>query len=129
MSGKDQREPTGGHAPAAGGVGEAQADPSRRALLRGAAGVGVASVAASTLISLPVQALASTARPAKPAAAGRRPAAKPATGESARDAKSARDVVVHVRDPRSGEMEIFSGTSMTRLNDPDLARRLMRAIG
>ena len=36
-------------------------------------------------------------------------------------------VVVHLRDARSGEMDIFSGTSRTRLRDPDLAARLARA--
>ena len=90
----------------------------------------MAGVAASTLIGLPVQALASPARPAAPAAAGAAVGCgQSAVGESAGGAKPDRDVVVHVRDARSGEMEIFSGTSMTRLNDPDLARRLMRAIG
>ena len=115
-----------GEADGVGGAGPAQADPSRRALLRGAAGAGVAGVAASTLIGLPAaQALASTTRPAASATSRRRPAA----GQPANSAEAASDVVVHVRDARSGEMDIFSGTSMTRLNDPDLARRLMRAIG
>jgi hypothetical protein len=36
-------------------------------------------------------------------------------------------VVVHLRDARSGEMEIFSGTSQTRVRDPELAARLVRA--
>ncbi len=130
MSGQDQREPAGARASVAGGTGGGQADPSRRALLRGAAGAGVAGVAASTLIGLPAaQALASPARSAAPAS-GRGAAAKQSVaGQSAGGGDSASDVVVHVRDARSGEMDIFSGTSLTRLNDPDLARRLMRAIG
>jgi hypothetical protein len=37
--------------------------------------------------------------------------------------------VVHVRDARSGEIELFSGTSQTRLRDKDLAARIARAIG
>jgi hypothetical protein len=140
MSGGDQRMATGRRASGAGeadgadgagGGGAAQADPSRRALLRGAAGAGVAGIAASTLIGLPAaQALASTTRPAASATSRRRSAARrPAEGQPANSAEPANDVVVHVRDARSGEMDVFSGTSMTRLNDPDLARRLMRAIG
>jgi hypothetical protein len=36
--------------------------------------------------------------------------------------------VVHLRDARSGEMDIFAGTRHARLRDPDLAARLTRAI-
>jgi hypothetical protein len=91
----------------------------------------VAGVAASTLLGRPAaQALASPARSAAPAASGRGAAAKQsAAKQSADGSEPASDVVVHVRNARSGELDIFSGTSMTRLNDPDLARRLMRAIG
>ena len=125
MSGQDQRGLAGARAPVTGGTGGGQADPSRRAILRGAAGAGVAGVAASTLIGLPAaQALASPVRSAAPAA-GRGAVARQQAGGS----ESASDVVVHVRDARSGEMDIFSGTSLTRLHDPDLASRLMRAIG
>ena len=38
-------------------------------------------------------------------------------------------IVVHVRDARSGDIEVFSGTSQTRLRDADLAARISRAIG
>ena len=128
MSGNDQREPAGARASVTGGTG-GKADPSRRALLRGAAGAGVAGVAASTLIGLPAaQALASPARSAA-SASGRGAAKQSAAGQPAGGGESASDVVVHVRDARSGEMDIFSGTSLTRLSDPDLARRLMQAIG
>jgi hypothetical protein len=91
----------------------------------------VAGVAASTLIGLPAaQALASTTRPAASAASRRRSAdRRPAAAQLVNGAEPASDVVVHVRDARSGEMDIFSGTSMTRLNDPALARQLMQAIG
>jgi hypothetical protein len=112
-----------------GGDGGAQPDPSRRAVLRGAAGAGVAGVAASTLIGLPAsQALAATARPAARLASGRQHAAGKAAEQAAGGAESAKDVVVHLRDPRSGEMDIFAGTSLIRLRDPDLASRLVRAI-
>jgi hypothetical protein len=35
--------------------------------------------------------------------------------------------VIHVRDARTGEMDIFAGTTRTRLVDPALAARLARA--
>ena len=93
---------------------------SRRSMLRGAAGAGAAGLAAA--------AVASAATPALAAATSAVPAARSAHS-GAGPACAAEPVVVHVRDARSGEMDIFSGTSLTRLHDPDLARRLMRAIG
>jgi hypothetical protein len=38
-------------------------------------------------------------------------------------------IVVHVRNAKSGDIEMFSGTSQTRLHDKDLAARIVRAIG
>ena len=38
-------------------------------------------------------------------------------------------IVVHVRDARSGDIEVFAGTSQSRLRDKDLAARIARAIG
>ena len=35
--------------------------------------------------------------------------------------------MIHVRDARTGEMDIFAGTTRTRLVDPTLAARLARA--
>jgi hypothetical protein len=37
--------------------------------------------------------------------------------------------MVHVRDTGSGDIEVFAGTSQTRLRDKDLAARIARAIG
>ena len=37
-------------------------------------------------------------------------------------------IVVHVRDAKSGDIEVFSGTSQTRLRDKDLAARIAAAI-
>ena len=97
------------------GRGELAGDPrpalSRRSVLRGAAGVtGAAGPAAAA---------------ARPAERGVRPDhANPAAAS-----RTATDLVVHVRDARSGEMDVFTGTSMTRLRDKDLAAALMRAIG
>ena len=120
MSGMNRIGSTGGvDVP---GDAKAFADPSRRSVLRGAAGAGMAGAAASTLIGLPAgQALAAPRRGALPASAAGHEADKPA-GETAED------VVVHVRDAASGDMEIFSGTAAARLRDPDLAGRLVRAI-
>jgi hypothetical protein len=36
--------------------------------------------------------------------------------------------MVHVRDARSGDIEVFAGTSQTRLRDKDLAARIARTI-
>jgi hypothetical protein len=36
-------------------------------------------------------------------------------------------IVVHVRDVESGEIDVFRGTGQTRLLDPELAARLVRA--
>jgi hypothetical protein len=90
---------------------------SRRSVLRGAAGAGAAGLAAA--------AVAGTAGPALAAAASassRREAAR-----TTNEAVAAGPVVVHLRDARSGEMDVFAGTSHTRLRDPDLAARLARA--
>src|SRR5271166_5028485 len=87
---------------------------SRRSVLRGAAGAGAAAIAAS--------ALASAAIPLPAIAAEReRGTAVPA------DAVPAEPVVVHVRDAASGEIDVFRGTTQTRLHDRDLAARLVRA--
>jgi hypothetical protein len=93
---------------------------TRRSVLRGAAGAGVAGIAAT--------ALAGTAMPAF-AAAATRPAASAARGTKAdrADADTSEQIVVHVRDARSGEIDVFRGTSHARVHDPELAARLMRA--
>jgi hypothetical protein len=92
--------------------GELQADVSRRSVLRGAAGAAGAGIAASSLIG----ALAG------PAVAGQSRAARQ------HDGRQHQDVVVHMRDSRSGEMDIFSGTSHTRVRDRELAARLVGEI-
>jgi hypothetical protein len=101
---------------------ETSGGPSRRSVLRGAAGTGVAGLAAGTLIGLPAGQALAAPRPAARSAS----AAGHSAGKSA--GETAEDVVVHLRDAGSGELEIFSGTSMIRLHDPDLASRLVRAI-
>jgi hypothetical protein len=88
---------------------------SRRSVLRGAAGAGAAGIAATAFAGLAGPALAAT-RPAP------RHAEPQLSGE-----ESAEQLVVHVRDARSGEIDIFRGTSHTTLHDRELAARLVRA--
>jgi hypothetical protein len=105
-------EPDGGYA--------GTRDPSRRSVLRGAAGIGVAGAMAAVATGGP--ALAAVAKPAR----GTQPAHGTQTAESGRHG-AADPVVVHLRDAGTGELDIFRGTSHTRLRDPDLAARLARA--
>jgi nitrous oxide reductase len=92
------------------------AQMSRRSVLRGAAGAGAAGLAISTLAG---SALASPAL----AAARQDGAAGPASDGHAQDDA----VVVHVRSVRSGEMDVYRGTTHVRVTDPALAARLARA--
>ncbi len=101
--------------------GPGQPAPSRRLVL-GAAGVGVASLATGAVAGLAASpALAASGR----TAAGAKPSA--ASGEHG-GADTAEPIVVHLRDARTGELDVFHGTGHTRLRDPGLARRLIRGI-
>ncbi len=96
---------------------------SRRSVIRGAATAGAAGLAATALGGTLSPAAAASTR--TPAPAGRAVKA-PAGG----DVKApAGPIVVHVRNAKSGDIEVFSGTSQTRLRDKDLAARIARAIG
>jgi hypothetical protein len=95
-----------------------EAEPSRmsrRSVLRGAAGAGAAGIAATGLVGMAGPALAAT-RPAP------RHTELQLSGE-----ERAEQLVVHVRDARSGKIDIFRGTSRTTLHDRELAARLVRA--
>jgi len=89
---------------------------SRRSLL-GAAGVGAAGLAAAGTLG---------GMAAAPAAA----AVQPTRGNHGRDERpdSGDHVVVHVRGDRIGELDVYRGTSHSRVQDPDLAARLRRMI-
>jgi len=101
-----------------GSAGDAKhPGPSRRSVLYGAAGFAGAGLAAAAIGTL--------AAPA--AAASASAAARAHTGRSA-GVPGPEPVIVHVRDLRSGEMDVFAGESKTRLRDPDLAARLSHAI-
>jgi hypothetical protein len=90
---------------------------SRRSLLQGAATAGAAGLAV-TAMGAAAPALAATGT-------GAAPAADQAHGHDT----AAGPIVVHVRDARSGDIEVFAGTSQTRLRDKDLATRIARAAG
>jgi hypothetical protein len=99
----------------AGLTGETESlPPSRRTVLRGAAGAGAAGLAVTALGGLAMPA-ASAAVKAHSASAGEE---QPAAGES---------IVVHVRDAASGHLDIFRGTTAISVRDRDLAARIIRA--
>jgi hypothetical protein len=98
---------------------------SRRSVLQGAATAGAAGLAATAMGAAASPALAAASRPPAPDQHGHD------TAEHGHDtaAAPARPIMVHVRDARSGDIEVFSGTSQARLRDKDLAARIARAIG
>jgi hypothetical protein len=98
-----------------GGRSPRTPQPSRRTMLKGAAGVGAAGLAASALASVALPAAAATKAQVR------------ATRGPARDDGADEAIVVHVRDAASGEIDVFRGTTQTRLHDRDLAARLVRA--
>jgi hypothetical protein len=93
---------------------------SRRSVLRGAAGAGAAGIAAATLAGVAAPALAATTKAA-------RPQGREATAATDADADTSDEIVVHVRDARSGQIDLFRGTSQTSVHDRELAARLVRA--
>jgi hypothetical protein len=101
---------------------ESRPDISRRSVLRGAAGAGAAGLTVTVLAGASAgPALAAASPGGKRTGGGRNAPRDPDEG-------AGEDVIVHVRDARSGELDVFSGISHTRLRDPDLAARLVRAI-
>ena len=80
---------------------------SRRGLLRGAAGLGVAGVAAGLLIDTSAggTAAAATEMPKLPD----------------------EPIVAHVKN--TGDVDLFVGSRLVRFRDPELARRIARAAG
>ncbi|MCW2906659.1 MAG: hypothetical protein JWL68_1448 [Actinomycetia bacterium] len=121
----DHREET----PDTGGrPGGQHAPVSRRSVLRGAAGASAAGlVAGSALTALPAVAAARPAQSGQPAEQPGRSAATMTPDAAADRGSAAGPLVIHVRDAHTGEMDIFAGTTRTRLHDPALAARLVRA--
>jgi nitrous oxide reductase len=89
---------------------------SRRSMLRGAATAGAAGLAVTAIGSAAGPAFAATSRPA-------------ATESHSEPKAVAGPIMVHVRDAKSGDIEVFSGTSKTRVTDKHLAALITRAIG
>jgi len=122
------RHDTPSSASPAGGV-------SRRSVIRGAATAGAAGLAVTALGgALSPAAAAAANRPASTgasASAGAGAAARPGAGAAAPAGPGAPagPIVVHVRNAASGDIEVFSGISQTRIHDTDLAARIARAIG
>ena len=121
---KDAREDGAGGDAAQPAPGQRR--PSRRLVL-GAAGVGVASLATGAVAGLAASpALASSGQTA--AQAGR-PGTRPSAASGERGgADTAVPIVIHLRDARTGVLDVFHGDAHTRLRDPGLARRLIRGI-
>ena len=92
---------------------EQQSPISRRAALRGGAAAGLAGAA---LVAAGAPALAAV-----------RPAGKPETGRASADERAEETIVVHVRSLRTGELDIFRGTTQTRVHNAALAAQLARA--
>jgi hypothetical protein len=88
---------------------------SRRSVLRGAAGLSAAGLAATAFASTPALAASRALKPATPKL---HQAAEPTAAEP---------VVVHVRDLRTGQMDVYRGTSHVRIHDRQLAAQLARA--
>ena len=66
--------------------------------------------------------------PAMAAPADKRPEERPGPAAQKAGAGTAEPVIVHVRDARSGDMEVFAGTRQARLRDPAVAARLSHAV-
>jgi hypothetical protein len=98
-------------------VPQEQPGPSRRSVLRTAAGAGLAATALAATSAAP--ALAATRATARNSAADHHADA----GHQA----ASEPIVVHLRDARTGEIDVFRGTSQTRLHDHALAAALIRA--
>jgi hypothetical protein len=109
--------PSTGHEDATGG---APVSPSRRSVLRGAAGVGAVGFAAAAGVG----ALAAPAL-----AADNHRTAKAEVPLTARPADAAgAPLVIYLRDGGSGELDVFSGTSHAVVRDPALVARLTAAV-
>jgi len=94
--------------------GARRPEPSRRSVLYGAAGLAGAGLAATAIAGTLTAPVSAT------------PRAHP--GRQAGVPSPAEPVIVHIRDLRSGEMDVFAGEATARLRDPGLAARLVHAV-
>ncbi|HEY2276728.1 MAG TPA: hypothetical protein VGI00_00125 [Streptosporangiaceae bacterium] len=98
---------------------------TRRSLLQGAATAGAAGLAVTAMGAAASPALAATSRSSAP----EQPAPEQSASVQSQDHhEHAGPIMVHVRDARTGDIEVFSGTSQTQLRDKDLAARIARAL-
>jgi hypothetical protein len=98
------------------------APPSRRSVLRGAAGVGAVGFAAAVGVG-------AAAGPALAAGNGRAAATSDTPQTTAgTPGAAAGPVVVYLRDAASGELDVFAGTSHAVIRDHQLAARLTSAV-
>ena len=88
---------------------------SRRSVLQGAATAGAVGLAVTAVGAAAGPALAAPSRPSEQ------------SHDHDEASTHAGPIMVHVRDAKSGDIEVFSGTSQTRLRDQDLAARIARA--
>ena len=102
------------HSPDRSAEGTHRPEPSRRSVLYGAAGLAATAIAGTL------------AAPAAAAQVSAAPRAHP--GRAAGAPSPAEPVIVHIRDLRSGEMDVFAGEATARLHDPGLAARLVHAV-
>jgi hypothetical protein len=96
---------------------------SRRSLL-GAAGVGAAGLAVGTFGGLGAAQAAPTRTPAAKKPVPAKPASTHTQSEPGERADADAHIVIHVHPERSGELDVYHGTSHVRVHDPDLAARL-----
>jgi len=87
---------------------------SRRGMLRGAAGIGVAGLAAGVFAG---------------AVAGSADATTAPKTDEARSAVNDKPLTVHIHNARTGEIDLFHGTEHVRFTDHQLAAKLARAAG
>jgi hypothetical protein len=93
-------------------TGPAPGQMSRRSVLSGAAGLSVAGLAATALASAPAL------------AASRALQAATHNGHGTEESTAAESVVVHVRDLRTGQMDVYRGTGHVRIHNRQLAAQL-----
>jgi hypothetical protein len=110
--------------PADAGGEPARPGPTRRGMLRGTAGIGVAGLAAGVLAGVtPASASAATAAPARTTA----PATTTRPGkDDTRAASHDEPLVAVVNDARTGVVDLYTGTQHVRFTDHQLAARLAR---
>lgn len=96
---------------------------SRRTLLRTGAAAGVAGVAAG---SLGVAAAGASSAGASSTASSS--SASSGDGAGAPAASGQDPIVLHVRDARTGDVEIFAGDTVVRVRDSVITSRISSAI-